>query len=54
MTNVSPADAASLYDHPVSNGVRIGKGLRDANYGLRGFVFADPDGNRIAVGRRLT
>jgi catechol 2,3-dioxygenase-like lactoylglutathione lyase family enzyme len=48
------ADAASLYDHLASNGVRIVKGLRDANYGLRGFVFADPDGNRIDVGQRLT
>jgi catechol 2,3-dioxygenase-like lactoylglutathione lyase family enzyme len=47
-------DAASLYDHLVSNGVRIVKGLRDANYGLRGFVFADPDGNRIDVGQQLT
>lgn len=47
------ADAVGLHDHLVSNGVRIVKGLRDANYGLRGFVFADPDGNRIDVGQRL-
>ena len=47
------ADAVSLHDHLVSNGVRIIKGLRDADYGLRGFVFADPDGNRIDVGQRL-
>jgi catechol 2,3-dioxygenase-like lactoylglutathione lyase family enzyme len=47
------ADAASLHDHLVTNGVRIIKGLRDADYGLRGFVFADPDGNRIDVGQRL-
>jgi catechol 2,3-dioxygenase-like lactoylglutathione lyase family enzyme len=46
-------DAASLYDHLVSNGARIVKGLRDADYGLRGFVFADPDGNRIDVGQQL-
>ena len=46
-------DAAGLHDHLVSNGVRIVKGLRDADYGLRGFVFADPDGNRIDVGQRL-
>ena len=26
---------------------------RDADYGLRGFVFADPDGNRIDVGQKL-
>ena len=31
----------------------IVKGLRDAGYGLRGFVMADPDGNRIDVGQRL-
>ena len=47
------ADAAGLHDHLASNGVRIVKGLRDADYGLRGFVFADPDGNRIDVGQRL-
>ena len=46
-------DAAGLHDHLASNGVRIVKGLRDADYGLRGFVFADPDGNRIDVGQRL-
>ena len=47
------ADATRLHDHLVSNGVRIIKGLRDADYELRGFVFADPDGNRIDVGQRL-
>ena len=47
------ADAVSLHDHLVSNEVRIVKGLRDADYGLRGFVFADPDGNRIDVGQKL-
>jgi catechol 2,3-dioxygenase-like lactoylglutathione lyase family enzyme len=46
-------DAAGLHDHLVSHGVRIIKGLRDADYGLRGFVFADPDGNRIDVGQQL-
>ena len=47
------ADAAELHDHLIEHGVRIIKGLRDANYGLRGFVFADPDGNRIDVGQPL-
>jgi catechol 2,3-dioxygenase-like lactoylglutathione lyase family enzyme len=47
------ADAVALHDHLASNGGRIVKGLRDADYGLRGFVFADPDGNRIDVGQRL-
>lgn len=32
---------------------RFIKGLRDADYGLRQFVFADPDGNRIDVGQEL-
>jgi len=47
------ADATALHEHLVSYGVRIVKGLRDADYGLRGFVMADPDGNRIDVGQRL-
>ena len=47
------SDATKLHDHLVAHGVRIIKGLRDADYGLRGFVFADPDGNRIDVGQRL-
>jgi catechol 2,3-dioxygenase-like lactoylglutathione lyase family enzyme len=46
-------DATALHDHLSGQGVRIVKGLRDADYGLRGFVFADPDGNRIDVGQRL-
>ncbi|MBN9791155.1 MULTISPECIES: VOC family protein [unclassified Pseudonocardia] len=47
------ADAAGFYEHLTSNGVRIIKRLRDADYGLRGFVFCDPDGNRIDVGQRV-
>jgi catechol 2,3-dioxygenase-like lactoylglutathione lyase family enzyme len=47
------ADATSLHDHLAAHGVSIVKGLRDANYRLRGFVFADPDGNRIDVGEQL-
>ncbi|MGH8251548.1 MAG: glyoxalase superfamily protein [Steroidobacteraceae bacterium] len=46
-------NAAVLYDHCTTNDVRIIKGMRDAEYGLRGFVFADPDGNRIDVGQIL-
>src|ERR1700691_4800830 len=30
-------------------GLRIVKGLKDKDYGLRAFVFEDPDGNRIDV-----
>ena len=46
-------DATALHDHLVANGVPILRGLRDADYGLRGFVFADLDGNRIDVGQRM-
>jgi len=47
------SDAAALYGVCERKGVRIIKGLRDADYGLRGFVFADPDGNRIDVGQPI-
>lgn len=46
-------DATALYDRLVARGVRIVKGLRDQEYGLRAFVFADLDGNRIDVGEPL-
>ncbi|MGH8919312.1 MAG: hypothetical protein ACRD0H_13465 [Actinomycetes bacterium] len=41
-----------FYCGGVERGVRIVKALRDADFGLRTFVFADPDGNRIDVGNR--
>jgi catechol 2,3-dioxygenase-like lactoylglutathione lyase family enzyme len=44
------SDATQLHDALVAAGVRIVKPLRDAPYGLRDFVFADPDGHRIDVG----
>ncbi len=47
------ADATALHGHLEAHGVRVVKGLRDADHGLRGFVFADPDGNRIDVGQPL-
>lgn len=34
-------------------GLRIIKALQDKDYGLRAFVFEDPDGNRIDVGQPL-
>jgi catechol 2,3-dioxygenase-like lactoylglutathione lyase family enzyme len=46
-------DATALYDHLVAHHTRIVKGLRDADFGLRCFVFADPDGNQIDVGQDL-
>lgn len=42
-------DARSLYDHCVSHGVRIVKGLREQRDGRRDFILADPDGNRIEI-----
>jgi catechol 2,3-dioxygenase-like lactoylglutathione lyase family enzyme len=39
------ADATTLHDHLVRHGTRFVKWLRDADFGLRTFVFADPDGN---------
>ncbi len=47
------SDATALYEHLIARDVRIVKGLRDADHGLRGFVFSDPDGNRIDVGQNL-
>jgi catechol 2,3-dioxygenase-like lactoylglutathione lyase family enzyme len=46
-------DATALYDRLEQHGVRIIKAIRDADYGMRTFVFADPDGNRIDVGQDL-
>jgi catechol 2,3-dioxygenase-like lactoylglutathione lyase family enzyme len=46
-------DATALHDHLVAAGTQIVKGLRDHDFGLRAFVFADPDGNRIDVGEPL-
>ncbi len=46
-------DAATLYQHLLQHKVRIIKALRDADFGMRCFVFADADGNRIDVGETL-
>jgi catechol 2,3-dioxygenase-like lactoylglutathione lyase family enzyme len=47
------SDAQALYDLLDGAGVRIVKGVRDAEYGLRDFVIADPDGNRLDIGQVL-
>ena len=47
------SDAAAVHDRLVEHGVRIVKGLRDHDFGLRAFVVADPDGNRIDIGQEL-
>ncbi len=46
-------DADALHERVAAAGVRIVKGVRDADYGMRTFVMADPDGNRIDVGQDL-
>jgi catechol 2,3-dioxygenase-like lactoylglutathione lyase family enzyme len=46
-------DADAVFEQVTARGVRIVKGVRDADYGLRTFVMADPDGNRIDVGQDL-
>lgn len=46
-------DANALYARCQDIGARIIKGLEDKDYGIRAFVFADPDGNRIDVGQIL-
>lgn len=40
----------ALYRRCAQQNIHIVKGIRDADFGLRTFVFADPDGNRIDVG----
>jgi catechol 2,3-dioxygenase-like lactoylglutathione lyase family enzyme len=44
-------DVDTLYATCVQHGARVIKGLKNQDYGLRAFVFADPDGNRIDVGQ---
>lgn len=46
-------DVDALHAICQAEGLRVLKGLRDHDYGLRAFVFADPDGNRIDVGAAL-
>ncbi|MGK3122761.1 VOC family protein [Candidatus Pantoea formicae] len=44
-------DAPAMFALCQQAGARIIKGVQDKEYGLRAFVFADPDGNRIDVGQ---
>lgn len=46
-------DAQALHDHLERHNIRIIKGIRDADYDIRGFIFADPDGNRIDIGQKI-
>jgi catechol 2,3-dioxygenase-like lactoylglutathione lyase family enzyme len=47
------SDAEAAYQLCQANGLRIIKRIQDKDYGLRAFVFADQDGNRIDVGQAL-
>ena len=47
------SDADALYEDVLAHGVRIVSAIRDADFGLRTFVIADPDGNCIDVGEAL-
>ncbi|MBQ4788984.1 VOC family protein [Pectobacterium versatile] len=46
-------DANALFSVCQDIGAKIVKGIQDKDYGIRAFVFADPDGNRIDVGQIL-
>ncbi|GBO49512.1 VOC family protein [Pectobacterium versatile] len=46
-------DANALFRLCQDIGAKIVKGIQDKDYGIRAFVFADPDGNRIDVGQIL-
>ncbi|MEE2868850.1 MAG: VOC family protein [Pseudomonadota bacterium] len=48
---ISDADAACRACE--RHGLRIVKRLQNKDYGLRAFVFADPDGNRIDVAEEI-
>jgi uncharacterized glyoxalase superfamily protein PhnB len=42
-----------MHDRIQKQGLRVIKRLQDKDYGLRAFVFEDPDGNRIDVGEPI-
>lgn len=46
-------DVDALHRICRDRGLRIIKSLQDKDYGLRAFVFEDPDGNRIDVGQPI-
>ncbi|MDE3000027.1 MAG: VOC family protein [Gemmatimonadota bacterium] len=53
VAHLTVSDANALFEHLSKSRVRIIKGLRDQQYGLRDFVISDPDGNRIDIGQPL-
>ena len=46
-------DVDALHGICQQHGLRIIKRIEDKDYGLRAFVFEDPDGNRIDVGQPI-
>jgi catechol 2,3-dioxygenase-like lactoylglutathione lyase family enzyme len=44
-------DVDRLYHRCIATDVTIIKAIADKDYGMRAFVIADPDGNRIDVGQ---
>ena len=46
-------DADALHAICQQHGLRIIRSIQDKDYGLRAFVFEDPDGNRIDVGQPI-
>jgi catechol 2,3-dioxygenase-like lactoylglutathione lyase family enzyme len=46
-------NADALHAICQQHGLRIIKRIHDKDYGLRAFVFEDPDGNRIDVGQPI-
>lgn len=53
MAHMMVGDVDALHAICQSHGLRIIKSLQNKDYGLRAFVFEDPDGNRIDVGQVL-
>ena len=53
VAHIMVGDVDALHALCQQAGMRIVKGLQDKDYGLRAFVFEDPDGNRIDVGAAL-
>ena len=46
-------DVDALHAICQQQGLRIIKSIQNKDYGLRAFVFEDPDGNRIDVGQPI-
>ncbi|WP_298818375.1 VOC family protein [uncultured Roseibium sp.] len=51
--HIMVSDAAVALRACEDNKLRIVKRLQNKDYGLRAFVFEDPDGNRIDVGQAI-